>query len=131
MPLARYFLFTGSMLLGLMFAADLYLPRPAAAVTPDIDRSIIRIHTSQQWPAAVPIDTAAPVPVASPSAAASATALPASIREAKAYAPTIPPKFDSKPSDHARRHIKRMASPAAPENYPRLAYQSNWSSDAR
>ena len=136
MPLVRYFLFTGSMLLGLMFLADWYLPKPAEAVTTDIDRSVIRIHTSQRWPAAVPIDTSAPMPQAAPPAPvlASATPVPASIREARAYMPAVSPKsFDPpKPSDKARRHIKQTARAPAREAYPRLAaYQSNWSLDAR
>lgn len=135
MPLVRYFLFAGSMLLGLMFAADIYLPRPAEAVTPDIDRSIIRIHTSQRWPAAVPIDTSAPMPLAAPLAVAAeyTTALPASIREAKAYVPAALPKYSDSPKspDHARRPVKRMASLPPRETYPRLAYQSTWASDAR
>jgi hypothetical protein len=135
MPLVRYFLFTGSMLLGLMFAADIYLPRPAEAVTPDIDRSIIRIHTSQRWPAAVPIDTSASILPGAPLAvtADSDMLLPAPVREAKAYVPAALPKYSDSPksSDQARRPVKRMASSPPRETYARLAYRSNWSSDSR
>jgi hypothetical protein len=138
MPLVRYFLFTGSLLLGLLFLGDVYLPRPAEAVTADVDRSIIRIHTSQRWPDAVPIDTSVPMPRATPPgpAVASATPIPASIREAKAYIPAdfpaaSPKSFDQPKPTGKGRHITRMARPLPPQAYPRLAYQTNWSSDAR
>jgi hypothetical protein len=67
MPLARYFVFTGSMLLSLLFLADWYLPPlappPARA---DVDRSIIRLHSGHKWPERIVIDTSLPTIVPPP-----------------------------------------------------------------
>jgi hypothetical protein len=63
MPLVRYFVVMGGTLLSLLFLAGSYLPKPEAAPTAaDIDRSTIRLHSSQKWPEAVRIDTSAVVP---------------------------------------------------------------------
>ena len=45
MPVWRYFLFTGSVLLGLLFILDAYLP-PASPPSsePEVDHSFIRVH---------------------------------------------------------------------------------------
>src|SRR5689334_14718463 len=93
MPLVRYLLFAGSMLLGLLFLSDWYFPKPAAAeaVATDVDRSIIRIHSSHQWPVAVRINTSEQIPsVTSPTVVVSdlpafASATP--VRQAYAYMP--------------------------------------------
>jgi hypothetical protein len=69
MPLVRYFVFVGGMLLGLLFLADWYFPTSSTAnavAANDVDRSIIRIHSSHKWPAAIQIDTNAPMPAAAP-----------------------------------------------------------------
>ena len=61
MPLGRYFLFTGSALLALLFLADWYLPKLSAEpARTGVDKTIIRIHSSQKWPAAVVFDTNLP-----------------------------------------------------------------------
>jgi hypothetical protein len=69
MPLVRYFVVVGGMLLGLLFVADWYFPasRSVTAVADnDVDRSIIRIHSRHKWPSAIQMDTAAPMPAATP-----------------------------------------------------------------
>ena len=74
MPLVRYFVVMGGTLLSLLFLADSYLPKPEAApAAADIDRSTIRLHSSQKWPEAVRIDTGAVVP---PLPVVAATELP-------------------------------------------------------
>lgn len=51
------------MLLGLLLLTDWYFPASTtAAADTDVDRSIIRIHSSHKWPAAVQMDTTAPMP---------------------------------------------------------------------
>ena len=63
MPLVRYFVVMGGVLLSLMFLSDSYLPKPAAAPpAADIDRSTIRVQSSRKWPDAIRIDTSAVVP---------------------------------------------------------------------
>jgi hypothetical protein len=61
MPLGRYFVFAGGILLALLYLADWYLPKGVQqAARADVDRSIIRIHSKHKWPEAVVIDTTLP-----------------------------------------------------------------------
>jgi hypothetical protein len=61
MPLGRYFTLIGSVLLALLFLANWCLPQQAA--TPagtDVDRTVIRLHSSHKWPERIVIDTNRP-----------------------------------------------------------------------
>lgn len=62
MPLARYFLFIGAVLLALLFVVDACLPQmPTAERTnATVDRSVIRIHSDRKWPERVVLDTTRP-----------------------------------------------------------------------
>jgi hypothetical protein len=62
MPLARYFLSVGVVLLALLFAADAYLPKLAVAARANADLPVIRIHihSDQKWPERVVYDTSLP-----------------------------------------------------------------------
>ena len=128
MPLGRYFVFVGGLLLALLFLIDSYLPqtaaRPAGA---DADRSIIRIHSARQWPSAVVFDTTQPL-IASPPQAAWAEASPASTppvrrppHEALALAQTtdIPAAAAAYPA--APKHVKRKVRTARPDPSERVA----------
>jgi hypothetical protein len=111
MPLVRYFVFVGGMLLGLLLLTDWYFPvHPAAvaSISDDVDRTIIRIHSSHKWPDAIQMDTRAPMPVTSPVVAeAIAPAAPAErVRQAYAFEP--PPKAPEK--------IRRRAKPSRPQS---------------
>jgi hypothetical protein len=67
MPLVRYFAFTGSILLALLFLADWYLPQPALApARAEVDRTIIRLHSGHKWPERIVIDTSLPTIVPPP-----------------------------------------------------------------
>lgn len=70
MPVVRYFVFVGSLLFGLLLAADRYLPAPAGrSAAIDVDRSIIRIRSTQNLPEKIVFDMAsAPLVTASGSA---------------------------------------------------------------
>ena len=48
MPLARYFLFVGGVLLALLFLSDAYLPKLPAAERADTDLPVIRIHSDRK-----------------------------------------------------------------------------------
>ena len=63
MPLARYFLFVGGLLLALLFVADACLPKMpvAEAVNAGFDPATIRIHSDRKWPERVVFDTSHPV----------------------------------------------------------------------
>ncbi len=127
MPLVRYFLFTGAMLLSLLFVADRYLPKPADKVVADVDRSIIRIHWDHQWPAAVRIDTSVPMPrIIPPTVVASVALFPAPIREANADVPAMSPTMSSRLPNKPQRRAKRRVLRLSPSEVHRhVAYQSN------
>lgn len=67
MPLVRYVIFSGGILLALLFLADWYLPKPPLqAAGADPAHPVIRIHSENKWPAAVNIDTTMPIVAALP-----------------------------------------------------------------
>ena len=74
MPVARYFLFVGGVLLALLFILDAaLLESPVAARTEaGTDRSVIRIHSDRKWPERVVFDTSLPTII--PAATAKAEA---------------------------------------------------------
>jgi hypothetical protein len=113
MPLVRYVLFTGGILLGLLFWTDWYFPKAAvAAATGDVDRSIIRIHSSHRWPSAVRFDTSTPMP--HPAAVAAAEPEPPAATPAKppkqAYAYAPPPAAKTFERPHRRKPVSRPSS---------------------
>ena len=61
MPIRQYFVWVGSVLLVALFAADWWLPDPAAhshcAMAPN-ERVNLRIHSDHRWPERVVFDTA-------------------------------------------------------------------------
>ena len=58
MPIIRYFVFVGGLLLALLFAADRYLPAPVGRTDPaDPDRTIIRIASARSLPEKIIFDT--------------------------------------------------------------------------
>jgi|ERR1700753_1304184 hypothetical protein len=128
MPIAKYFLFIGSVLFSLLFLVDSYMPRlPAQPDHSDVDRSIIRIRSAHRWPEAVAIDTSLkPVDPSSrdhipPSTVGSnhAEAMSQNETGVLAYWPATP--------DHGRRSPK-LPSLKATRVGPRLAW-SKHSSD--
>jgi hypothetical protein len=93
MPVARYFLYVGGVLLALLFVFDATQPKlPVAAQTEAVaavDMPVVRIQSDRKWPEKVVFDTnvstiipapvvqaaaAPPAPVASPAAEMSAKA---------------------------------------------------------
>src|SRR5271165_4953700 len=57
MPLARYFLFVGGVLLALLFISDAFLAKLPDANRANPDLPIIRIHSVQKWSERVVYDT--------------------------------------------------------------------------
>ena len=70
MPLARYFFWVGGVLLALLFASDVYLPKlpMAASLDTSVDKSVIRIHSDRKWPERVVFDTQQPTIIPSQTA---------------------------------------------------------------
>ena len=128
MPLARYFLFVGGVLLALLSISDAYLPKLAVSNRAISHSAIIRIHSDQKWPERVVYDTSLPtaIPaqianmeasVAVPEIAASAT-----VREREAFAQLQRPDANQLPDPKKRepklqrqrkKIAKRQAAPAA------------------
>jgi hypothetical protein len=62
-PLGRYFVFAGSLLLVMLFIADWYLSSaPSQTIFREarVDNSVIRIRSARKWPEPVVIDTSLP-----------------------------------------------------------------------
>jgi hypothetical protein len=57
MPLARYFIWVGGVLLALLLIVDLCLPKLPVIATDTMRLPPIRIHSNQKWPERVVFDT--------------------------------------------------------------------------
>lgn len=112
MPLMRYFVYVGGVLLALLFIVNASLPalpvtEAARSTAPDL--SVIRIHSDRKWPERVVFDTsrptitpaAAPAPlmaeaVAAPAKAAAAPPPKTGVREAFAQVQVNPVRVEPK-----------------------------------
>jgi hypothetical protein len=127
MPLARYFLYIGGVLLALLFISDAYLPQVPVAVRADTDRPVIRIHSDRKWPERVVFDTNRPTIVSAQTAnieasvPAPATVADVSARVRDAFAELQPsvqkqaqlsePKKPEQKPQRKRKIAKRRAAP--------------------
>lgn len=117
MPLGRYFVFSGSMLLALLFLADWYLPQLAATpARTEADRSIIRLNSRHQWPERIVIDTSLPTIVPPPAIADVPSVKPDAVarppREAFAMAAPVQaatPAMAPKPAPKRRMRTARTS----------------------
>jgi hypothetical protein len=121
MPLGRYFLYIGGVLLALLLIVDWWLPSLGSESDPShVDRTTIRIHSAQKWPAAVVIDTTLPtiVPPQVPSIAAQALPAPPpaarAVREAFALAEATPEIKPAEAAKPAKPHVRRARVARAP-----------------
>jgi hypothetical protein len=78
MPLARYFLYVGGVLLTLLFILDAWFPRFPVAERANADLLVIRIHSDRKWPERIVFDTSLPTII--PPQIASATATDVSVK---------------------------------------------------
>ena len=69
MPLARYFLYVGGVLLTLLFILDAYLPKFPVMET-QANLPVIRIHSDRKWPERIVFDTSLPTIISAPTAIA-------------------------------------------------------------
>ena len=81
MPVARYFLFVGSVLLALLFALDAFAPQQVAVASnsaSSIDKTVVRIRSDQKPPERVVYDMSLPtiVPPAAKTQIAAAPVVP-------------------------------------------------------
>ena len=78
MPVARYFLFVGGVLLALLFAIDAFIPQQvvvASNAAPSVDKTVVRIRSEQKLPERVVYDTSLPT-IVPPAAAVQVAVTP-------------------------------------------------------
>jgi len=127
MPVARYFLFVGGVLLALLFAIDAFVPREpvvASNSAPSIDRPTVRIHSDQTLPERVVYDTSLPtiVPPAATVQVAAApppAALSAQGRVHNTFAQCVPESKQSTASE------PRKLEPQAPKKRKVAKFHAN------
>jgi hypothetical protein len=80
MPVARYFLFVGGVLLALLLAIDAFVPQEqavaASQAAPSIDKTVVRIRSDQKLPERVVYDTSLPTIVPPPAVTAQVAVAP-------------------------------------------------------
>ncbi|MBR0915431.1 hypothetical protein [Bradyrhizobium japonicum] len=121
MPIIRYFVFVGGLLLALLFAADRNLPAPIERAGPsDPDRTIIRIVSARTLPEKIVFDTRTPTDLPT---IARADQLPEEsrqqVREAMAVMPVAPAaevkketpvRASAATQSHSKRSAKKRTS---------------------
>jgi hypothetical protein len=115
MPLARYFLFVGGVLLVLLFVVDAALPKLPVTDTDRtdtaVDKSVIRIHSDRKWPERVVFDTSRP------------TIVPAQTVKAEAVVPApLPPTIvaDASAKARVREAFAQFVPPEPKKPEPKL-----------
>jgi hypothetical protein len=147
MPVARYFLFVGGVLLALLFISDAYAPKApvvnametgAAATVTGVDKSVIRIRSDRKWPERVVFDTNLPTIVpaqaaeitGSVPAATNVAEVSAKSRALDSYAqlkPAEPSKPELKPQRKRKIAKTRVAPPVMMvAQQPRFGFFNTW-----
>ena len=137
MPVARYFLFVGGMLVALLFALDAFAPQQtvvASNAVPSINKTVVRIRSDQKLPERVVYDTSLPTIV--PSAASTETAVAsgppagdvggqAQVRDTFAqFVPAEAKKLDKQPKSQAprKRKIAKIRQPMRVAQQPHFGF---------
>jgi hypothetical protein len=115
MPVARYFLLVGGVLLALLFLSNEVLPQlPVAERVAEAgpNKSVIRIHSDRKWPERVVFDTNMPtiLPPIAPTLVAKAEAAapaPAAVAEVSAQARGLQAFAQLKPSEPTKPKPQR------------------------
>jgi hypothetical protein len=123
MPVLRYFVFVGAVLLALLFVADAYAPpQPVAAKANTVvatENPILRIRSDHKWPQAIVFDTTQPTIVppvlkaeANVAAPANVAAISPKARVRETFAQFVPaaePKAEPKLQPRKRKIAKYAA----------------------
>jgi hypothetical protein len=94
MPLLRYFVFVGGVLLALLFISDAVLPKqplPGYMNVASSDQPTVRIHSERKWPERIVFDTSMPTVKPAVMAEAPQTAPAPKARVREAFAQFTPP----------------------------------------
>lgn len=98
MPVARYFLWVGTVLLALLFIVDACLPKLPAGRATDPHKPVIRISSERKWPERIVFDTSAPMP------RVATAAISAPVKAVQQTATVVP--------DRAREALAQLQVPA-------------------
>lgn len=130
MPLRRYFLVVGSVLLALLFVADWYLPSPSPMQSygAPIDASILHIRSEHKWPQRLQFDTSMP---AMPPPSSAVAAMPTRDPKLDALAQAMPPErqvAENPPAKSKSRVAtrRRHRGPAETGQFAVNPASSNW-----
>jgi hypothetical protein len=137
MPVARYFLYVGGVLLALLLAVNFLVPQDAVVAThgaPGVDKSMVRIASTQKLPERVVYDTNLPtiVPPAAVNVAAATPApgaeAPAQSRVRETFAQYVPGESKKlEPQAPKKRKVARAHTNRPMYQYPvRVAQQSRF-----
>jgi hypothetical protein len=110
MPLARYFLYVGGVLLTLVFILDACLTKLPVMERAHVDSPIIRIHSDRKWPERIVFDTTLPTIVPAQTAIVEdRVRSPVTVKEREREAFALMQPSDAKrlePSAPGRRELK-------------------------
>ena len=139
MPVARYFLFVGGVLLALLLAINAFVPEQAVVASqagPSVDKTVVRIRSDQKPPERVVYDTSLPTIVpptvtaqaAAPGAASADASAQARVRDT--FAQFVPEAKKPEPQVQRKRKVAR-SRPAPPMQFGqqpqmRVAQQSQF-----
>jgi hypothetical protein len=120
-PLGRYFFFVGSLLLGMLFVADWYLPSASSQTffrETRVDKSIIRIKSAHKWPEAIVFDTSLPTGVPPPLPDLAKAPVINQPREALAQLNSpLPKASEYRAPVSAKRKVAKQAQPTRTATY--------------
>src|SRR4029077_2541827 len=117
MPVVRYFLFVGGVLLALLLAVDAFSPQQVAVASnaaPSVDKTVVRIRSDQKLPERVVYDTSLPTIVPANAAMVEAVATPiapvtnAQARARDTFAQFVPGAEPKKPEPQVQ-HKRKIA----------------------
>lgn len=111
MPVARYFLFVGGVLLALLLAIDALVPQQAVVASqaaPSVDKTVVRIRSDQKPPERVVYDTSLP------------TIVPPPTMTAQAVAPLVPAAGDATAQTRVRETFAQYVPAEAKKPEPQV-----------
>jgi hypothetical protein len=132
MPLGRYFVFVGSLLLGMLFIADWYLPSASSQTffrEARVNKSIIRIKSAHKWPEPIVFDTSLPTIVPPPLPVLTKAAVINQPREALAQLNSpLPKASEYRAPVRVKRKVANQARPTRMAAYraPPEALPAGW-----
>jgi hypothetical protein len=125
-PVVRYFMYVGVVLLAMLFVADQYFSGVSQSFVRDgqVDKSVIRIQSAHRWPDKIDYDVSLPtiVPTTQPAQAAAAEPpKPTQPREAFASIAPAPEVAKPRAPPKIKRKVARRAMPTRMAAFPPYA----------